>query len=154
LPIKEKLSLWALRPVRLPAWFTASFNVHFQVTSLFDDSMPKTLGLQPLPGGRPEILVSTPERAVLELLSDVGKTESLEEATHLVEGLRNLREPVLDELLAHSTRIKVVRLAAALATNAGLPWVPLAQKHSNRLGGGRRWIAVSKSGDRIDLRRK
>jgi len=36
----------------------------------------KGFGLQPLPNGRPEVLVSVPERALLELLSDVGKAQS------------------------------------------------------------------------------
>lgn len=30
---------------------------------------------------------------------------------------------------------------------------PLAKRHSQRLGGGKRWIAVAKSGERLDLRR-
>jgi hypothetical protein len=154
LAVKERLSLWAERSVRLPAWFTARFDAHFQVTNLFDESMRKTLGLQPLPGGRAEILVSVPERALLELLSDVGKTQSLEEAGHLVESLRGLRKEVLDELLAHTNRIKVVRLAETLAAETDLPWASLAHKHSERLGGGRRWVAVSKSGERLDLRRR
>lgn len=154
LAAKERLSLWGEQPVRLPAWFTARFDARYQVTHLFDDSMPKALGLQALPDGRSEVLVSVPERAVLELLSDVGKTQSLEEAGHLVESLGSLREQVLDELLAHTTRIKVVRLVLTLAENAGLTWASVAQKHSDRLGGGRRWIAVSKNGERLDLRRK
>jgi len=152
--VKERLTLWGDQPVRLPAWFTARFDAHFQVTNLFDESMPKSLGLQPLPGGRPEILVSVPERALLELLSDVGKTESLEEAGHLVESIRSLREEVLDELLAHIKRIKVVRLAEKFAADADLPWASVARTHSKRLGGGARWIAVSKSGERLDLRRR
>jgi hypothetical protein len=61
--------------------------------------------------------VSAPERAMLELLSDVGKIQSLQETRQLVEGLRTLREKTLDELLNHSTRIKVVRLAELLATD-------------------------------------
>jgi hypothetical protein len=87
------------------------------------------------------------------LLSDVGKSESLEEARQLVESLRSLREKTLDELLTHTTRIKVVRLAELLSSELDLPWAPLAKRHSRRLGGGKRWVAVSKSGERLDLRR-
>src|SRR5690606_2350346 len=120
---------------------------------LFDPKLPKGLGLQPLPAGRPEVLVSVPERALLELLSDVGRTESLDEARALVESLHSLREKTLDDLLAHTTRIKVVRLAEHLASDLDLPWAPLAKRHSHRIGGGKRWVAVSKSGERLDLRR-
>ena len=51
-------------------------------------------------------LVSTPERALLELLSDVGKGQELEEARHLVESARTLRQPVLEELLAPHHQVR------------------------------------------------
>jgi Transcriptional regulator, AbiEi antitoxin, Type IV TA system/Transcriptional regulator, AbiEi antitoxin N-terminal domain len=150
---REVLSLWGDQPKRLPTWFTERFASHYQATQLFNTKLRKEFGLQPLPNGRPEVLVSVPERALLELLSDVGKTQSLDEARQLVETLRTLREKTLDKLLTHTTRIKIVRLAELLATDLHLPWAPLAKRHSQRVGGGRRWVAVSKSGERLDLRR-
>jgi hypothetical protein len=137
----------------LPAWFTQRFDSRYRETQLFDAKLPKGFGLQPLPNGSPGVPVSVPERALLELLSDVGKIQSLQETRQLLEGLRTLREKTLDELLYHSTRIKVVRLAELLATDLDLPWAALAKHHSQRLGGGKRWIAVAKSGERLDLRR-
>lgn len=108
--------------------------------------------MQPLLNGRPEVLVSVPERALLELLSDVGKTQLLEEERQLVEGLRSLRAKILEQLFAHVTRIKVLRLAESLSRDFDLPWAGLAKRHSERLGGGKRWVGVSKSGERFDLR--
>lgn len=151
---RDQISLWGDKSARLPTWFTDHFAAHYQVTQLFNEKMPKQYGLKPLPNGRQEVLVSVPERALLELLSDVGKRQSLEEAQHLVEGLRSLRESVLDKLLRYTTRIKVVRLAEQLGQRAGLPWASIAREHSARIGGGARWIAVSSTGERIDLRRK
>lgn len=150
---REVLTLWGNQRKPLPVWFQKRFKSRYQATQLFDSKLRQGYGLQPLPNGSPDILVSTPERAVLELLSDVGKTQSLEETRQLVETLRSLRQKYLDELLSHTTRIKVVRLAESLATELGLPWAPLAKKHSLRIGGGKRWVAVSKSGERLDLRR-
>jgi hypothetical protein len=150
---REVLTLWGNQPKRLPVWFAQRFDSRYQETQLFDAKLRKGYGLQPLPNGRPEILVSVPERALLELLSDVGKTQSLEEARQLVEGLRTLREKTLDELLAHLTRIKVVRLAELLSRDLDLPWAALAKRHSQRLGGGKLWVAVARSGERLDLRR-
>lgn len=98
-------------------------------------------------------LVIILERALLELLSDVGKTQSLEEARQVIEGLRTLREKILDELLTHLTRIKVVRLANLIGQELDLPWAALAKRHNQRIGGGKRWIAVGKTGERLDLRR-
>jgi hypothetical protein len=150
---REVLTLWGDQPKPLPTWFTERFASHYQATQLFNTKLRKEFGLQPLPNGRPEVLVSVPERALLELLSDVGKTQSLDEARQLVETLRTLREKTLDKLLTHTTRIKVVRLAELLATDLNLPWAPRAKRHSQRVGGGKRWVAVSKSGERLDLRR-
>jgi hypothetical protein len=150
---REILTLWGDQPKRLPTWFTQRFPCRYQATQLFDEELRNGFGLQPLPSGRSDILVSVPERALLELLSDVGKTQSLQEARQLVEGLQTLREKTLDELLAHTTRIKVVRLAELVGREMGLPWAETAKRHSHRIGGGKRWIAVAKTGERLDLRR-
>ena len=91
-----------------------------------------------LAGGYPEVLVSVPERALLELLSDAGKYQTLEETSNLVESARNLREPTMDVFLAHVKRIKVVRLARLLSEKLELSWAPLASRHSERLGGADR----------------
>ena len=150
---REHLNLWGDAPRRLPGWFTERFPAGYQSTQLFDDGLPKAFGLQPLPGGGPRVMVSVPERALLELLSDVGKLQSLAEARDLVESLPGLRAKVLDELLLHTHRIKVVRMAATLATGMNLPWAAVAGKHSERIGGGTRWVAVGRTGERLDLKR-
>ena len=147
------MALWGEKPMHLPAWFVQSFPARYQATHLFDAAMPTDLGLAPLPAGRSDVLVSTPERAMLELLSDVGKKQGLEETRNLLEAIRTPRLPVLDQLLSHLTRIKVVRLAADLAEDLALPWKDMALSHSQRIGGASRWVLSSKTGDRLDLRR-
>lgn len=149
---RDVLSLWGDPAKQLPAWFTQRFDCRYQSTQLFDAGLAKGFALQPLPVGRPEVLVSAPERALLEMLSDVGKSQSLSETRQIVEMLQNLRGDVLDVLLAHTIRIKVVRLALILATELELSWAPSAAVHSQRLGGGKRWVAVSRSGERLDLK--
>lgn len=153
LATKERLILWGDKVAALPAWFATAFPADYQATHLFDEGLDVQAGLTSLPGGRADVLVSTPERAMLELLSDVGKGQGLEEARHLVESARTLRLPVLDELLSHLRRIKVVRLAHALAEELDLSWVDLARRHSERLGGGSRWVSTTKSGERLNLKR-
>jgi hypothetical protein len=153
LAFKERLVLWGEVPARLPAWLTTAFPAMYQATHLFDDSRPSGLGLAPLPGERSDLLVSAPERAMLELLSDVGKSQGIEEARHLVEAARSLRMGVLDTLLAHLKRIKVARLAHSFADELGLPWADLARRHSGRIGGGQRWVSTTKTGERLNLKR-
>ena len=150
---REHLNLWGATPRRLPDWFTQRFPVGYQATQLFDGGLPIDFGLQALPGGDPRVLVSVPERAVLELLSDVGKVQSQAEARDLVESLPAMRAKVLDELLMHTNRIKVVRMAATMATSMNLPWASVAEKHSKRIGGGTRWVTVGRTGERLDLKR-
>lgn len=115
--------------------------------------MPASLGLASLPTGRADLLVSTPERAIRELLSDAGKFQSLEETRHLVESTRNLRMPLFAELFSHLSRIKVARLAADLSDSLELPWKDVAKRHAARLGGATRWVAVTRTGERLDLKR-
>ncbi len=153
LAVREQLILWGDKPATLPAWFTAVFPADYQATHLFDEGLSANVGIAPLPGGRSDVPVSTPERALLELLSDVGKGQELEEARNLMESARSLRQPVLDELLSHLKRIKVARLAHALAEELELSWADLARQHSQRLGGGRRWVSTTKSGERLNLKR-
>lgn len=153
LTFKERLILWGDVPGALPEWFSSAFPSSYQATHLFDAHLPSAVGLAPLPAGHAEVLVSTPERALLELLSDVGKGQGLEEARHLLEGARALRMPVLEELLTHVQRIKVIRLASTLAEELGLPWAALARSHSQRVGGGTRWVLTSKAGERLNLKR-
>ena len=149
---RETISLWSEQPLRLPEWLVSRYACTHQKTQLFDSKLPAGLGLQSLPGGHKDVLVSVPERALLEYLSDVGKTESLQDARLLVESARSLRSSVLETLLAHTKRIKVVRLARALSEELDLPWAEVAKKCSEAKGGGARWITVSRDGERLDLK--
>jgi hypothetical protein len=150
--MRELLSLWGDVPAQMPRWFSSEFPCHYQSTQLFDTKLSSSSGMGPLPFGSAKVMVSAPERAVLELLSDAGKRQTLEETINLLENMHALRRDVLDELMAHLTRIKVARLADKLSANLQLPWNNIANKHSRRLGGGKRWVVRAKTGERIDLK--
>ena len=126
LAYQETVVLWGDQPARLPRWLDGVVNVRYRVAHIFDAELPTGLGLAPLAGGDPELPVSSPERALLELLSETGSFEGLEEVRQLVESTRNLRLLLLDELLGHLTRIKVVSLAARMVSELELPWAELA----------------------------
>lgn len=153
LAVKERVLLWGAVQVKLPSWFTEKFEHKFQVTHIFDAALSPNAGLSPLPGGNSSVLVSTPERALLELLSDAGKFQTLEETRNIFENIRNLRMEVLEELLQHVTRIKVVRMARDFAEDLNPPWLELAEKNCERLGGGNRWITFSKTGEKLVLKK-
>lgn len=143
---REKVVLWGRKPYRIPPWVTEHLSYSYQTTTLFDDDFPYGNGLKPLPAGDPGVLVSVPERAILELASDIGKGQSMEEASNLMVGLRNLRPDVLDEFLSHCKRVKVVRLVRDLGLEADFSLARDLQKHVDRLGAGKRWSNKTKNG--------
>jgi hypothetical protein len=140
----------------MPDWVGAHMPYTLQTTRLFDQSMPENTALSPLPNRDPSLLVSEPERALLELASDVGKRrakgQSLEGAMSLASSLRNLRPTVLDTLLSHCTRVKVVKLVRDLGEASGFPWGQDLQRHVDRLVPGRRWTSSRKGGPRFTLK--
>ncbi|MGU7782624.1 type IV toxin-antitoxin system AbiEi family antitoxin domain-containing protein [Burkholderia sp. PU8-34] len=153
---RERVVLWAERPYVMPDWVDEHMPYALQTTCLFDMSPSEGTGLSTLPYLDPSILVSEPERALLELASDVGKRrekgQSLEEAIHIASSLPNLRPEVLDGLLSRCTRVKVVKLVRDLGEASGFPWGRDLQRHVDRLGVGRRWTSSRKGGPRLNLK--
>ena len=112
LATREALVLWGDMRFVLPVWFTSRFPSHYVSAKLFNwlDGTLASQSLTTPPGVTDGLRVSVPERAVLELLYEVGTHQGLEEARNLFDGLRNLRKEVLGELLQCCTSVKTVRL--------------------------------------------
>lgn len=146
LPAKETLTLWGEKNSRLPGWFSERFSCRFTVRQLFSGNLDSEFGLKPLPespGGPP---VSVPERALLEMLSEVGVDQEIEEARLIMEGARSLRREVLGELLQACKQQKALRLCVAWAKELSLPWAAEArQAVAGRIGPGR-WVSRIKGG--------
>lgn len=70
-----------------------------------------------------DMVYSTPERAILELLDDVPQRESVEHASALMEGLADLSSRRLIGLLTLCRSVKVKRLFLALASRQRHQWV-------------------------------
>lgn len=155
LAFRETLTLWGNKQFKIPQWFDNLFPARYHTTQLFDSALPLAYGIGPVASRHPDLPVSSPERALLELFSEVGTHETYDEAMQLAESARHLRLDVLDTLMAHLTRIKVIRLATIYADELHLPWKDLAYQHSARMGGGDRWISsAGPSRQRLDLKRK
>ncbi len=118
--------------------------------NLFSNKLPAGFGLQPLPETPNGPLVSVPERALLEMLSDVGVKQGLEEARNIMEGVRSLRPEVLSTLLKHCLRVKVTRLCVQWAEELNLDWAAAARK-SAKLGKNR-WSVRLKDGTTLTLK--
>lgn len=130
---------------QLPSWFTERFPAEYHRKRLFDEHPDAMLHVGPFErrDGAPQ--VSSPERALLELLSEVGVRQSLQEARELVESTYNLRADVLRELLKHCKSVKTVRLCLQLGREGSLPWATKLDPDELPTGSDRPW--VSRSGD-------
>ena len=140
------LHLYGWVAARLPPWFTERFPAEYHRKRLFDERPAALLHVRPFEqrSGAPQ--VSAPERALLELLSDVGVRQPLQEARELTEGTYNLRADVLRELLQHCTSVKTVRLCLQLGRELSLPWVTKLDPATLPTGSKRPWVSKSADG--------
>ena len=119
--------IWLLKSFeekrKLPQWFLENFeqqyNVHCVTRALFDDDQ---LGLAVFAINDYELIVSTPERAVLEYLNLAPTHFSLEQTQFLIEGMMTLRPELLQSLLEYCTSIKTKRLFLVLSEHEGHLW--------------------------------
>ncbi|MBV8036373.1 type IV toxin-antitoxin system AbiEi family antitoxin [Roseateles sp.] len=140
------LQLYGWAAGHLPEWFTERFPAEYHRKRLFDERPDALLYVGPFEkrNGAPQ--VSGPERALLELLSDVGVRQPLQEARELVESAYSLRADVLRELLQRCTSVKTVRLCLQLGREASLPWVAKLDPAQLPTGSSRPWVSQSADG--------
>jgi hypothetical protein len=86
------------------------------------------------------LTVSTPERAILELLNEVPKSETFHQADVLMEGLRNLSPRRLQALLADCRNVKVKRLFLWFAERHNHAWLQKLDRSGIDLGKGKRML--------------
>ena len=151
LPTREPLSLWGEGKAVLPPWFTERFPARYTARNLFSPKLSKGFGLHPLPETPDGVLVSEPERALLELLSEVGVHQGIEEARNIMEGARSLRPDTLATLLKHCQRVKVRMLCVRWAEELSLPWATAARDATGNRRGQRHWSFRFKNGITLNL---
>lgn len=140
------LHLYGWAAGRLPDWFIQRFPAEYHRKRLFDERPARLLHVAPFEqrGGAPA--VSSPERALLEVLSEVGVRQPLQEARELSESTYSLRAAVLRELLQRCTSVKTVRLCLQLGRELSLPWAAKLDAAQLPTGSGRPWVSRSAHG--------
>jgi hypothetical protein len=137
---QETLALHGQTKAELPNWFRLRFPARYSAPALFDEALPSSSGLAVLPETPNGPLVSEPERALLEMLSEVGVQQEPTEARGIMESLRHIRRKELALLLQSCRMVKAARLCVVWAEELGLSWAPAAREAAaGRLGKGR-WI--------------
>ncbi len=89
-------------------------------------------------GGNKAFQISSPERAILEVLAEVPEQVSFEHADELMQGLTTLSPNRLDALLRETRSVKVKRLFFWLAERQGHAWLKKLDLKSYDLGSGKR----------------
>src|SRR5216684_2165907 len=86
------------------------------------------------------LTLSTPERAVLELLDELPKREGFHQVDKLMEGLTNLSPRRLQKLLSDCRSVKVKRLFLFFADRHQHAWTKRLKKDDIDLGKGERML--------------
>lgn len=140
------LQLYGWAAARLPAWFTQHFPAEYHRKRLFTEDSTNLLHVAPFATGGSSPLVSAPERAFLELLSEVGVRQPLDEAREITQSMYTLRSDVMQELLQQCRNVKTVRLCLMLGREYSLPWAARLDEKNLPRGSKRPWISKSSHG--------
>lgn len=129
---------------KLPRWlFKTDVKAKFvEHTRKLFDKKKEDIGVRTIPfgGWDWQLNVSSPERAILEMLSMVPSKESFHMAYVIMEGAVNLRPDLLNGLLRECRNIKVKRLFLWLAEKHHHQWFNLLNVKDVNLGKGKRIV--------------
>ena len=128
---------------RLPKWvfdLKKIVEFRFQRTKLFSEKTLK-IGFSEHELEKLDITLSSPERAILELLEGVPAKQTFGEAKLIFESLATLRGHVVQSLLESCTSIKAKRLFLYLAEECGHSWFLKLNLSKINLGKGKRAIS-------------
>ncbi len=142
------VSLFGPPGVKLPTWFSQyhwEIKIRYTTTNLFPGEGDP--GLTKKEMGSYVVKLSTPERAIMEVLHGLPLDESYEEAKLLMEGLTTLRTKLVQLLLVQCTSVKVKRLFMVSAESCRHAWVKKLDLSKVEFGKGKRMLV---KGGRLD----
>lgn len=147
---KETVELFATAGTSLPGWFRKyawEVSVNFHSTGLFASMEDPALQAFQVPYSQFHLQISTPERAVLELIHRSADESLFSGVVDLFSGLGTLSPRRLQRLLEACTSIRVKRVFLLLARNAGHAWYSRIDVSKVDIGKGKRQITP---GGRLD----
>lgn len=103
-------------------------------------SLPGGLMITPWGQWKWPLVMSSPERAILELMDELPRHESYHQVDMIMEGLVNLRPRRLQALLEDARSIKVKRLFFFFADRHHHKWLAYVDRDKISLGSGKRMI--------------
>lgn len=143
---REILTLYSWTGAHIPGWFTDRFPNECHRKRLFRETPTVMSYVTPFERQEGRPLTSEPERGLLELLSEVGVRQPIQEAREIMEGAYTMRPDVLNVLLQDCTSVKTVRLCMQLAREIQLPWIDKINIKQLPTGSNRPWVSKSRDG--------
>lgn len=133
---KKEILLWGVPKTVLPRWaLNADLGVTFR---LKNSSIIKGGGglIKHNFRGNYDVNISTPERAILEILTEVKDQSTFENAAHITSSLIGLKITLMHKLLKSCHSYKARRLFLFLAYHENLPIAKLLKRRKYDLGTG------------------
>jgi len=143
LRLKGEKQIFVFTESPAPSWVKSvplDNSLQFIHKQLFAKQEKTGLTKIPSPVKNWPLILSTPERAILESLLFVKDAHSFTFAAELMEGLTILRPRIVNALLKNCKHIGVKRLFMFLAEYHNHPWFNKIEKQSLELGHGQRAI--------------
>ena len=150
---RRRVDLYGPPGQRLPRWLLQhdwAVALRYFGTSLFAaDVGADAIGVATKAFGEFSLALSSPERAILEVLESVPGDTAFAEAQQLMEGLPTLRPKLMQQLLETCTSVKVKRLCLYLADATQMPWRDALKDARIDLGSGKRQVVA---GGKLNVR--
>ena len=140
IPFHEtQITLFSHYPLKLPKWFSQS-KLHLKINYYSSSFLKTDVGIDEKNIRGFKLKISSPERAIFEVLFLTPHHQSIQESKYLMEGLRTLRPQMVQKLLDHCTSFKVKRLFLLLAEQEQLPCLEFLNLKNVKLGIGNRTL--------------
>jgi hypothetical protein len=137
----RRVALISDRKEQLPNWFrdhSWSVDINHRCIKLFEQ-LPVG-STSSFDRGDHSVVISSPERAILEEMHMSGSNTSIEHAIMLMEGLSTLRPGLVQKLLENCTSVKAKRLFLYAAERARHTWMEKLAPDRLDLGTGKRQL--------------
>ena len=138
---EETVFLFSNGTQSLPSWFTAhdwGINVRYCYPALFSRHIADSDTTVEIKGVY--ITISSPEKAMFEVLYLSRNNEDIDYSFQLMEGLTTLRPEFLQILLESCNHVKVKRLFLWMAKKIGHSWARELNEKKINLGKGKRML--------------
>ena len=124
----------------LRVWRDATGHLLDEKGNALNDDALAERGLMEVPQGRDEwkLVYATEERAMLEMVNDIPRAETLDHADLVMQGLAGLRPARVTRLLAACASVKAKRLFLALAERHKHAWLSRLEWSAFNWGSGKR----------------